>query len=152
MEIKELYHYMLKGTEEQNDKAVDVLAEVMQEIKKHFPKYYSTYDKKLEEIYHHGNNHLDMGEAKNAVSHLKNMDGSVGGHWDEESVRKAISLYPELAEFSFWDVYYVMNMIYSDYYSPDFELKDYVRLTYDFIHDEDAPVDKVKRYIKAMKS
>lgn len=151
MEIKELYHYMLKGTEEQNDKAVDVLAEIMTELKKRFPGYYAKYDKRLEEIYHYGHNHLDMGEAREAVAHLKNTDGSQGGHWNEDDIKKAIGMYPELEEFSFWDVYYVMNMIYSDYYSPDFELKDYVRLTYDFIHDEDAPVDKVKRYIKAMK-
>lgn len=152
MEIKELYHYMLNGTEEQNDQAIDVLGEIMQEVKRRFPGYYAKYDKKLEEIYHHGEGHLTKQEAMDAVSHLVNNDGSKGPHWDEDSIHKAVEMYPELSTCPFWDVFYVMNMVYSDYYRPEFALKDYVKLTKDFIHDEDAPADKVKRYIKAMKS
>ena len=37
MEIKELYHYMVNGTEEQNDQAVEVLSEIMHELLKTIP-------------------------------------------------------------------------------------------------------------------
>lgn len=150
MEIKELYHYMLEGTQEQNDAAVEVLSEVMHEIQKKFPVYYAKYDKKLENIYKHSEHHLDKDAAMVAVSKLKNNDGSIGAHWNEAAVRSVVETHPELEKLNFWDLFYTLNMVYSDYYDADYGLKDYLRLAHDFIDDKDAPKDKVKRYIKAM--
>lgn len=150
MEIKELYHYMITGTEEQNDQAIGVLSDIMSEIKKKFPIYYAKYDKKLEEIYKHNEYHLDKEMANKAVSKLKNNDGSIGAHWNESAVRQVVESHPELEKLNFWDLFYTLNMVYSDYYNVDYGLKDYIRLACDFIDDKDAPKDKVKRYIHAM--
>jgi polyhydroxyalkanoate synthesis regulator phasin len=140
---------MVTGTKEQNDQAIEVLSEIMQELQKNYPAYYKKYDNKLESIYKHGA--LTEQEAREAVSHLVNEDGTRGAHWDVDSIRKVVEMYPELSVYNFWCVYYVMNMIYSDYYDSSYSIKTYVKLAKDFIGDKDAPSDKVKRYIEAMK-
>lgn len=49
------------------------------------------------------------------------------------------------------DMYYTINMLYSDYKMMFGENEEmYHKLAYHFIHDEDAPADKVKRYFYAM--
>ena len=48
--------------------------------------------------------------------------------------------------------YVAMNMMYSDYYQPERKTDTYAILAKDFLEDEDAPKDKLKRYLKAMHS
>lgn len=148
MEIKELYHYMLTGTEEQNDKAIDVLSEIMYELKKHYPSYYAKYDKKLEEIYRHG--YMTEEEAKEYVSAFKNKDGSTGEHWTLAQVQSYMGSHPEYLDINPICFYVAMNMMYSDYYQPTRTTDTYAALAKDFLSDKDAPPDKLKRYLEAM--
>lgn len=94
--------------------------------------------------------YLDREQAQMYVGRLQNEDGSRGPHWDEQTVREVYKNHEELQDFGFWDVYYVLNMMYSDYYDPQFTTKTYVKLTCKFLNDKDAPKDKVLRYAEAM--
>lgn len=71
----------------------------------------------------------------------------------EDTVRKVVESEPELQKYPFWCVYYVLNMMYADYYDPAFaNPRTYIKLTKSFLNDKDAPKDKVRRYINAMKA
>lgn len=148
MEIKELYHYMINGTEEQNDQAIDVLSEIMHEIQKKYPLYYKKYDERLEKIYKH--NPLTEAEAYSYVSKMRNKDGSTGGHWTYQQTTDYLTSHKGLSHLNPVCFYVAMNMMYSDYYEPSWPIETYASLAKDFIEDEDAPYDKVKRYMEAM--
>ena len=149
MEIKELYHYMVNGTEEQNDQAVEVLSEIMHELQKRYPSYYAKYDKRLEEIY--GHNKLSKAQAKEYVSEFKNKDGSSGAHWTMEQTQDYQYSHEGFQDLDPVCFYVAMNMMYSDYYKPTRSTDTYAALARDFISDPDAPKDKVKRYLEAMR-
>lgn len=148
MEIKELYHYMITGTEEQNDQAVEVLSEIMHDLQRKYPDYYRKYDKRLEEIYLHGS--MSEEEAHKYVAAMKNKDGSVGEHWTLAQVQSYMGEHPELLDLNPICFYVAMNMMYSDYYKPTRTTDTYAMLAKDFLTDKDAPSDKLKRYIEAM--
>lgn len=148
MEIKELYHYMTTATEEQNDQAIEVLSEIMNELQKKYPDYYRKYDKRLEQIYRHGS--MSEEDAKKYVSAMKNKDGSVGEHWSLAQVQSYMGSHPEYLDISPVCFYVAMNMMYSDYYKPTRSVDTYAALAKDFLEDKDAPADKLERYIKAM--
>ena len=148
MEIKELYHYMVTGTEEQNDQAIEVLSEIMHEIQKKYPAYYKKYDDKLEKIYKH--NSLTKEEAQEYVSKMKNKDGSYGGHWTYDQTTEYMLTHEELRDLNRVCFYVAMNMMYSDYYKPTRTVADYAMLAKDFLTDPDGKSDKVKRYMEVM--
>ena len=150
MEIKELYHYMLTGTEEQNDAAIDVLGDILGKIKKRFPDYYHAYDKRLEEIYNH--HVMSVEEARDYVRHFVNKDGTTGAHWTMEQTKNYQATHEEVEDLNPVCFYVAMNMMYSDYYQPERKTDTYAILAKDFLEDEDAPKDKLKRYLKAMHS
>lgn len=54
-------------------------------------------------------------------------------------------------EYNSCDWYYVLSMIYSDYYKSGRSDETYIGLAKDFMDDIDAPGDKAKRYYLAMK-
>lgn len=150
MEIHELIEKMKYATPAQNEQITEIAQEMLDEVKKYYPSKYNKYMTRVEQVYHqeHG---LTEEEAKEAVSHFKNADGTTGAHWHEDSIRKAIESYPDLQKYPFWCVYYALNMVYSDFYDPSYLLRTYIKLAIGFLHDPDAPEDKVKRYIEAMK-
>ena len=123
---------------------------MLDEVKKYYPSKYNKYMTRVEQVYNEQYG-LTEGEAKEAVRNLKNSDGTIGGHWSEDDIRKVVQSYPDLQKYNFWCVYYVMNMIYSDYYDPSYLIRTYVKLAIAFMNDKDAPADKVKRYIEAMR-
>lgn len=149
MKTKELYEKMEHISDEQKEEVWALLDSVFHEVKRKFPSYYDKYYKKLEEILE--DDALSEEEASLYVSHMENEDGTEGEHWSCDEVKSVIASHEELSKFPFWNVYYVMNMIYSDYYDSCFTLKTYVRLAYRFLNDKDAPHDKVKQYAKGMK-
>ena len=94
------------------------------------------------------NPHFTKESSKYAVSILKNKDGSIGGHWDYDTTTRVLEA--KGYDFKPCDWYYVLNMIYSDYYKSGRSDETYIEMAYDFLSDKDAPSDKAKRYYKAM--
>ena len=148
MEIKELYHYMTTASAEQNDRAIDVLSEIMHELKEKYPAYYRKYDKRLEDIYKY--HPLTKEEAIEYVAKMTNKDGTVGAHWTYEQTTNYLNSHLDFANINPNCFYVAMNMMYSDYYQPARTVDTYAMLAKDFIQDKDAPADKVKRYMVAM--
>lgn len=94
------------------------------------------------------NPHFTKETAEYAVSKMKNKDGSTGEHWSYAVAEKA--LYSKEYDFNEADWYYVLNMVYSDYYKSGKSDDVYIELACDFLSDADAPEDKAKRYYLAM--
>lgn len=88
--------------------------------------------------------------AEYAVSKMKNEDGTEGGHWDYDTTTSVLK--SKGYDFNPCDWYYVLNMVYSDYFAKDQPDEYYFKLAYDFLKDKDAPVGKAKKYFLAMHS
>ena len=86
--------------------------------------------------------------AEYAVSKMKNEDGTEGGHWDYDTTTSVLK--SKGYDFNPCDWYYVLNMVYSDYFSKDQPDEYSFKLAYDFLKDKDAPVGKAKKYFLAM--
>lgn len=80
------------------------------------------------------------------VAKFKNDDNTTGPHWDYDTVVRVASDegVDDVNKF-----YYVLNMMYSDYYDSTFTDKTYIKMAKQFCHDKDAPADKVIRYYRA---
>lgn len=149
MTIKELFDYMQEGTEEQNEEALAVVDDIMGVIKSKYPIHYKEYESRLKNIYKHS--YMTEEEAKAAVAHMSNKDGSKGEHWSLEQVKNYMKDKPSYNMLDPICFYVAINMMYSDYYTPTTSVETYARLAKGFLDDKDAPSDKLKRYIEAMK-
>ena len=151
MTISELFEKMKTATDEQNDKALEVFNEIMLAVKRAYPLPYKRYSEKLDEIYSE-HEHLTKEEAMEYVDLMRNKDGSVGPHWTFEQVNSYMKSHNEYANLDPYSFYVALNMMYSDYYSPNKTTDTYAMLAKDFLVDKDAPKDKLKRYFIAMHS
>ena len=121
-------------------------------LKETSPDTYNTLENYLyKEIY---GKHFNEWLLKQAVSKMKNEDGSTGGHWTlEQTTAVAKSSGIEFSRFNEYDWNYVMNMIYSDYYGAVAnDTSSYVRLAIKFLEDKDAKEGKAYCYYMAMKN
>lgn len=151
MEIKELFEKMQTATQEQNDKALMVMQDILMQIKKVYPASYNKYAQRLDDIYSHEGGHLSELEALDYVSHMTNKDGTKGEHWTLPQVKEYMSQHREFSHLDPNCFYVAVNMMYSDYYKPGRSVEEYATLAKDFLMDKDAPADKLKRYMEAMK-
>ena len=91
------------------------------------------------------NPHFTRKTAEYVVSMMKNKDGTTGEHRNYETTTQVMN-----GDFNEADWYYVLNMIYSDYYKSGRSDDTYIGLAMDFLSDPDAPEGKAKLYYKAM--
>jgi hypothetical protein len=90
-------------------------------------------------------NSFSLEEVMEAVSKMKNMDGTTGEHWSLDETNDVLKKY-EL-EFDEYDYYYTLNMLYSDncnIFKDDLSI--YIKLAENWLNDEDVPPFKAKRY------
>ena len=93
---------------------------------------------------HHLNEHL----AKKAVSKMKNVDGTTGEHWTLEQIETLIKNHK--LDYSCYDFYYLMNMLYSDFEGVLGDNADlYLKMACACIDDPDADEGKVFRIWKS---
>lgn len=70
--------------------------------------------------------HFDEEHARYAVEGMENEDGTKGPHWTVEettSVANQMGINLKSEKHNKWDWYVAMNMIYSDYYKIDEEMR-----------------------------
>lgn len=84
--------------------------------------------------------HLNKDLAYKWVSHMENKDGTTGEHWSMEQTDQYAG------NINKCDWYAVMNMMYSDYFSPKFDTNTYIELARDWIHDSDVGEGKTLKY------
>lgn len=89
--------------------------------------------------------------AESVVKMFKNKDDTTGAHWDYETTTKVLEAKSYPFEEPTW--YFVLNMIYSDYYNREFSDSTYIQMAHDFLTDPDMKIsatEKAERYIRAM--
>ena len=94
------------------------------------------------------NPHFTKETAEYAVSKMKNEDKTEGGHWNYDTTTSVLKSknYP----YNPADWFYVLNMVYSDYYEAGQTDDFYIKLANNFLKDKDAPAGKAKLYFLAM--
>lgn len=83
----------------------------------------------------------------------RNLSGTSGEYWtlkDVQEVAKAMNIDWASKNYNLYDLYYVLNMMRSDYYKANEAPQYYAGLAFDFLDDKDAPEGKAKRYYVAM--
>lgn len=117
-----------------------VLGCLMDEIRTKYPEVYKKYIIKAKLA----NRHIewDREQAEYAVSQMRNKDGSVGEHWGYTKTTEELN--KKDFDFNPAEWYYVLNMVYSDHYSPNFQAEIYVDLAKDILSDADAPKGATK--------
>lgn len=111
------------------------------------PNHFSeeVVDKLYKECY---GEHFSDWLAEKAVENFKNVDGTEGAHWTIEQIDDVIRQYGiKCVGFNRWDLYYVMNMLYSDYYNVlGSDTAIYVKLSKAWFEDPDVSEGKAYRY------
>lgn len=99
--------------------------------------------------------HFTKEKAMYAVSQMVNEDGTTGQHWtceETRSVAESKGVIFANERFNEYDWYYVLNMLYSDYYNILGNNTDnYAKMALAWLRDKDAPEGKAKKYCYAMK-
>jgi len=116
----------------------DVFIETLDFIKTEDCEKYKSLEYELYESAYDG--HLDEDLAHKWVSCMKNADGSKGEHWTIEQTSQYAGSYNK------YDWYVVLNMMYSDMYSPKFSSEDYVALAKAWLSDSDVKEHKLLKY------
>lgn len=85
-------------------------------------------------------------QAKYYVSKMINEDGTKGEKWNMETIKQVWNKPHESDKYNINDVYYVMNMVYSDYY-PIYkdDVEKYIEHTYLFLTDKDYTNEKISK-------
>ena len=140
-----VYKYGRNGKTETMEELTEMVNDFIEDVREHHKEKVEDFILMVVLLL---NPHFSKETSKYAVSKMKNKDGSIGEHWDYETTTRVL----ESKDYDFrpCDWYYVLNMIYSDYYKSGRSDDTYIEMAYDFLADEDAPEDKAKRYYKAM--
>lgn len=117
----------------------------VEEVREKHPEMVDKFLLKLELLL---NPSFSKETAKYAVAKMKNKDGTMGEHWDYATTTKVLE--SKGYDFKPYDWYYVLNMIYSDYFKSGRSDETYIEMAHDFLSDEDSPENKAKKYYKAM--
>lgn len=88
--------------------------------------------------------HLGEKLAKHWVSKMKNKDGTCGEHWTWEQIVQVAK--DKSLKYDLSDLYAVLNMVYSDFYSSKFDTGNYVDLAKDWLDDVDVNKYKLLKY------
>ena len=134
------------ATKADMEKLTDLTSDFLESIKEKVPEV----EKLIMKIDLMLNPMFTRETAEYAVSKMKNEDGTEGGHWDYDTTTSVMK--SKGYDFNPCDWYYVLNMVYSDYFSKDQPDDYYFKLAYDFLKDKDAPAGKAKKYFLAMHS
>ncbi len=136
--MKAIKKILESGDSEKIERLSELVDEIITELKEKNPLLYKEI--KYELCIMANGAHLSEEMAHDWVSKMRNKDGSVGGHWSIDQVRQFAGANDKN------DFYAVMNMLYSDYYNPKFDVGTYVQLATDWLNDKDVGVGKTLRY------
>ena len=146
MRYKELIKkYIDDASEEDMEKLTEKTDKFVEEVSMSNPELVNKFLMKIDLVL---NPHFTDDTAKYVVSKMKNKNGTMGEHWDKVTTDRV--LHSKGYDFRSCDWYYVLNMIYSDFYKDGRSDETYIELAHDFLDDVDAPKDKAKKYYKAM--
>lgn len=137
-----LNHIVEHGKDSQMRELADVFEDVMESLQVHHPELYEKFYKETKEIMEVHN--LTEEEAKHYVENLKHKDGTYGEFFTMEKVEDLMRRSPELAKYDKNDMYYVLNMLHSDFYKPKWDIDTYVMFALMWLDDPDGKANKAK--------
>lgn len=126
------------GTPEDMRCLEHILTELIDNLRISDHAEYERIEYKLHKLVH--GEHLSEELAHKWVSKMKNKDGTHGEHWTIEQTNQSAGTHCK------YDWYAVLNMMYSDYYNPKFDMSTYVELARDWINDVDVGDGKTLKY------
>lgn len=112
--------------------------DLIDEIKAKDRQRYKELEYKLYKIVY--GEHLNEELAHKWVAKMENKDGTKGEHWTYEQT----SQYAD--KLNKCDFYVALNMVYSDFYNPKFDLATYIELAKDWLNDKDVGDGKLLKY------
>lgn len=133
--------YIDDASEDTMNKLTHKMNCFVEEVREYHPEMVDDFLMKIDFIL---NPDFTKETAEYAVSKMKNKDGTTGEHWNYETTTKVLN--NKGYHFKPCDWYYVLNMVYSDYYKPGKSDDVYIEMAYDFLNDIDGPEHKAKKY------
>lgn len=127
-----------KGTPEDMECLKDIVLGLFDHIKICDRGEYKELEYKLYKIVY--GEHLNEELAHKWVAKMENKDGTKGEHWTYEQT----SQYAD--KLNKCDFYVALNMVYSDFYNPKFDLATYIELAKDWLNDKDVDDGKLLKY------
>ena len=139
MHIKKMLDVIIeKDNHEDMEHLGDLFVELLEDLKHEDERYFKEIKYKLHKMAY--GEHLTKDIAEHWVSCMENKDGTKGAHWSMEQTDQYAGNHNKC------DWYAVMNMMYSDYYSPSFDTATYVKLSKDWLDDKDVGDGKTLKY------
>ena len=126
------------GTTKDMEHLKDIFIEVIDDLKHKDYDEYKEVEHRLYKIVYGDNLNDEL--AHKWVKSMKNKDGTVGEHWSVDQTSQYAGMHHK------YDWYAIMNMMYSDYYSPRFDTNTYVDLAKDWFNDKDGHHSKTLDY------
>ena len=126
------------GTNKDMEQLKDIFIKIVNDLKQKDYDEYKEVEHKLYKLVYGDN--LSEELAHKWVKSMKNKDGTTGEHWSMEQTTQYAGMHHK------YDWYAIMNMMYSDYYSPRFDTNTYVELSKDWFNDKDTPKGKTLNY------
>ena len=126
----------------------NIIVDLTDELKvTHMDLYDKYYDKFYRSVY---GDHFSEDLAKKAVSEMQNVDGTSGEHWTIDQTTTAAKQIGILFDtFNWYYCYYLLNMMYSDYYKLFNSSTDtYIKLARSWLMDPDVQEGKAYRYYR----
>lgn len=120
--IKEAYEWAKHKVVDKGEMTPEAMAILM--IGYHILVQDGKYGDKMEM---HEDDCLTEQEAKEKVRSLCDEHGRLSPHYDVEKVKELRRVYPQLEEYGFWDVYFIMNYVYETMYDSAFPDKLYLK-------------------------
>lgn len=145
---EDIMHYIEEhpNKEELENKVDDTIEKYLNKIKR---MDYHLYEEIIMDLYidvygEHFNKHM----AHEAVSGMENEDGTTGEHWSLDETTRLMAQYKMTSEYyNDYDFYYVMNMLYSDFYGVvGNDITTYLKLAKYWLCDKDVAEGKALRY------
>ena len=138
------------GQREQMEELGDVFDDLMEMLHEHHPEMYDKFYKKVEAIMQP--DHLTEEEARKYVSHLHHKDGTKGEYFSYKQIEEFTCRNPELAKYDKHDIYYVINMLHSDFYKQKWDVDTYVMFALMWMDDPDGKCNKAKVHAEVFHS
>ena len=140
-----VYKHGRSGKTEDMERLTEIVDEFVEDVKENHHDKVAEFLVQVDLLL---NPHFTKWTAEYVVGKMENKDGSTGEHWSKETTDRVLKA--KGYEFNPCDWYYVLNMMYSDYYKSGRSDDTYIELAHDFLDDKDAPKDKAKRYYKSL--
>ena len=130
---------LIASDPEKQEELKEIVCDIIEKMKRYCPEEFYSIIYKIHCVAYGA--HFDKELAKKAVSKMKNVDGTIGEHWNMEQTDTIASQHGVDRKADF---YYTINMLYSDFSKVlGNDNSTYIKLAKAYMLDPDADEGKV---------